>query len=69
MVWDPKVLKHLLEQTLLFEVEPPSSSFASLPGSTGAIEDEYELDIQGEKAADTVEHGFLDALESILIGG
>jgi hypothetical protein len=67
MIWYTKTAEHLLKQTTLLEINLPLSPLASLPRPAWAIKDEDELYIQGEKAADTIEHEFLDALECLLV--
>jgi hypothetical protein len=68
MVRYAKVAEHVHEKSQLLVVYLAPSALASLPGATGAIEDEDELDVQRKEAADAVEHGLFDALERLLVG-
>ena len=66
MVWDPEGA-HLLEKFELLIVDPPTSTSPSLPWAHRAIENEKELDVQCEKAADAIESGLFDALKRGLV--
>ena len=69
MKWDSEVFEQLLEKPPLFVVDTTLTPLASLPRARGAVKDKYKLDVQREETAETVEHGFLDALKCLLIGG
>ena len=68
MKWDPNIFEQFLEKPSFLIVDTPLTPFASLPRTTRAIKDKYELNVQREETTETVEHGFLDALKSLLIG-
>jgi hypothetical protein len=68
LVWNSEARQHLLQETQLFPIDLMPTSSTTFPWNSRPIEYKHQLDIQGQEAADAVEHVFFNPLIRWLIG-